>query len=326
MTPEQKIAKVFKQIKDESAINPDSSWMKFDFNYYVVGAGILSEDEERRILLKLEKEEIIKLYLSQYESNEPKQVAVISSMDGEKFLTSPFYWVKILEDFEEKYKIYSPHLQPTKVEVKKKQKMNKHKAGYENNKNPLTISGDYIAGDKVGRDKNIKPDSKGSKWLEKHWFPTLLFSILAIVIGYIITTGEFPKLFKNIQVISLPIGAKTLDRSVFQLVEETDYTGPILNMQKKWKELAEFKTKDEKAIVLNYGESNLGKTWVDLRSTNTNSSNVITCIFANGWRQKIEMIGSGDKKVIFSGTIRGDLTQGRVPILDSCSIKELTDY
>jgi len=44
MTPEEKIAKVLKQIKDEAAINPEPHLMKFDFNYHVVGSGILSED------------------------------------------------------------------------------------------------------------------------------------------------------------------------------------------------------------------------------------------------------------------------------------------
>lgn len=64
MNFKQKIAKVLKHIKEESEINFDSNWIEFKFNLNswgesLIGAGILSADEERRILLKLQKERII---------------------------------------------------------------------------------------------------------------------------------------------------------------------------------------------------------------------------------------------------------------------------
>lgn len=122
MTPEEKIAKVLKQIKDEAAINPDPHLMKFNFNYSVVGSGILSEDEERRILFKLEKEGVIELRLSQYKDNKSKKITVVSSADGEKYVTNPYYWVEILEGFEDVYNNYSSHLDSTQS---KKKRVNK---------------------------------------------------------------------------------------------------------------------------------------------------------------------------------------------------------
>ena len=56
MSPKRKIAQVLRDIKENSEINPDKKWVEFKLNTSVVGAGILSADEERRILLKLQKE------------------------------------------------------------------------------------------------------------------------------------------------------------------------------------------------------------------------------------------------------------------------------
>ncbi len=110
MSPEEKIAKVLKQIKNEAAINPDPRLMNFELNNHIVGAGILTDDEERRILLKLEKEGVIGLRLSQHKDTQPKEVSVISSYEGERFMTSPYYWVEMLDGFDEKYEIFSKYL------------------------------------------------------------------------------------------------------------------------------------------------------------------------------------------------------------------------
>lgn len=60
MEPQEKICKVLKYIKDQSEINADPTIMTFNFNTRLVGTGIVSGDEERRILHKLEKEGVIK--------------------------------------------------------------------------------------------------------------------------------------------------------------------------------------------------------------------------------------------------------------------------
>lgn len=94
MTPEEKIARVLEQIKNDSAINPDPKLIRFDLNYDVVGAGILSEDEERRILFKLEKEGVIKLRLSQFKGK-----------DAELRARKWFDWLTILSWVEGSYPV-----------------------------------------------------------------------------------------------------------------------------------------------------------------------------------------------------------------------------
>jgi hypothetical protein len=53
MTPRKKILNVLTQIKRDSALNADGSMVRFDLNHHIAGAGILTNDEEARILCKL---------------------------------------------------------------------------------------------------------------------------------------------------------------------------------------------------------------------------------------------------------------------------------
>jgi hypothetical protein len=61
MLPEEKIADVLKTIHDEIKISPNPDLVEFNFNDHVVGAGITGGEDERKILLKLHSEKIIKL-------------------------------------------------------------------------------------------------------------------------------------------------------------------------------------------------------------------------------------------------------------------------
>ncbi|MFA6896912.1 MAG: hypothetical protein WCQ96_01360 [Patescibacteria group bacterium] len=100
MNAKRKIGKVLKQIKEESEINPDSRWVRFIFNTRLVGAGILSDDEEKRILLKLQKEKIIKLHLPDcddgFEPFAPEELIKHYNI----------VLVEILDGFDKKYQIY----------------------------------------------------------------------------------------------------------------------------------------------------------------------------------------------------------------------------
>lgn len=89
------------QIKEESEINPDSRWVKFNFNVYIAGAGILSDDEEKRILLKLQKEKTIKLHLPDEEQGSLEVYKPEEFMMGNKFI-----FIEILDNFYKKYRIY----------------------------------------------------------------------------------------------------------------------------------------------------------------------------------------------------------------------------
>ena len=201
MSPEEKIAKVLKQLKDDAAINPEPHLVKFELNHFVVGAGILSEDEERRILFKLRKDGVIKLRLSEYEDDTPREVTVLSSIGGERFAASRYYWVELLDGFEEKYKSYVGYLKP------KRAKENVPSKARGTSEQPVVVSGDYVAGDKVGHDKvgrevgygNV--DHHGSKGL-KYWILTAVVGIIVIVVGYFITEGALPRIFSNISIDS----------------------------------------------------------------------------------------------------------------------------
>src|SRR4030042_3933830 len=66
MTPNEKIASVLNNIKNESEISPNSKRIEFRFNDHVVGFGIVAGEDERKILLKLQKEKVIKIELMPY--------------------------------------------------------------------------------------------------------------------------------------------------------------------------------------------------------------------------------------------------------------------
>lgn len=114
MKTEQKIAQVLKKIKDESEISLDPKWVKFNFNKIgLIGDGILSADEERKILLKLQKEEIIRLDTCKKTDDEEIDVEAIvvlspfNPVNPEKFMfESSFIWVEILKGFNKKYRLY----------------------------------------------------------------------------------------------------------------------------------------------------------------------------------------------------------------------------
>ncbi|MDO8482155.1 MAG: hypothetical protein Q7S75_03710 [bacterium] len=64
---------------------------------------------------------------------------------------------------------------------------------------PIKIQGDFIAGDKIGRDKNV--NSSASNWLEKYWW-SFLIPITVGVFIYTINEGRLPGLFKTINLSS----------------------------------------------------------------------------------------------------------------------------
>lgn len=102
MEPEEKIYKVLDRIYKESKISPDPKLIEFIFNR-AIGGGMVSGQDERKILLKLEKENIIKLQspdiyqkytiLKEHDINSRKSVKL-----------------KMLDEFEKAYEKYKPAL------------------------------------------------------------------------------------------------------------------------------------------------------------------------------------------------------------------------
>src|SRR3989344_3644887 len=101
MTGRQKILTVLKDIKRESEINADPTWIKFEFNTRVVGAGILGDDQEKRILMKLKNEAVIEIHMPDGEI--PEDQAVLSAYTPEEFMMEhDFIYIKILPTFYRK--------------------------------------------------------------------------------------------------------------------------------------------------------------------------------------------------------------------------------
>lgn len=106
MTGKQRILQVLKDIKRESEINPNPEWVEFKFNTSVVGAGILSDDEEKRILIKLEKEGVLEIHLP--DGKDDSEEAMLSQYTPTEFMMeSNSIWIKILPKFNRKYFWYN---------------------------------------------------------------------------------------------------------------------------------------------------------------------------------------------------------------------------
>lgn len=96
MTPEEKIYKVFDRIERERRISPNPDLIEFKFYDNFVAGGMVTASDERKILLKLEKENVIKLHFSAIDSEisrmlEPDiskrqsiKVEALSKFEGER--------------------------------------------------------------------------------------------------------------------------------------------------------------------------------------------------------------------------------------------------
>jgi len=309
MTPEQKIAEIVKKIKDEAAINPNPEWMKFDFNYHMGGFEVLSESEERRILFKLRKEKAIELHLSQFEDDEPKEVGVISSEEAGKFSSSPYYWVKILDGFEEKCKNYLLHLEPKEPKNKK----NSPKKSLENTKTPLNVKGDYVAGDKVGRDKNTN-SRPGSLW-DKYWW-RLFMPVAAGLIIFAITQNKIP------QPVKIPIDN-------LNSVEDNSISTSTVNILDILSKRSDFNTSLERQNFLeNYKESEVyGEgSFNDISKTRETyyvytliEKYPVACSFdaSPENEKKLLLLKDGDN-VSFSGVFTGSNLNGIAWYVENC--------
>jgi len=106
MTGRQKILKVLKHVKKESEINPNPKWVEFKFNTNVMGAGILTDDQEKRILMKLENEGVIKIHLP--DAKDDMDESYLSTFTPTEYMMeSNSIWIEILPAFRNKYFLYN---------------------------------------------------------------------------------------------------------------------------------------------------------------------------------------------------------------------------
>jgi len=108
MNSKQKILDVLTRIKSESEINAEPDRMRFHFNHNVVGAGILSADEEIRILAKLQKNNWVRLGLPTDDEG------IVTSNTPEDYMSNrDDVLVELLQGFKLKYKFYKLASYPT---------------------------------------------------------------------------------------------------------------------------------------------------------------------------------------------------------------------
>ncbi len=109
---------------------------------------------------------------------------------------------KILEGFIRHHKEYKPKMR-----------------GQAKISSPLTVHGDFVAGDKVGRDKNPSSSSSES-WLKKYWW-SFIIPVVVIVVGSVITEGRLPQLF-NVGIGSAASTEQPFATSTVSLAEILD--------------------------------------------------------------------------------------------------------
>ena len=106
MTGKQKILEVLKKIKQESAINQNPEWVKFKFfpSVVVAGENSLSDNERKRILIKLEKEGVLELHLP--DAGDADEEGILSQYTPIEYMMMKrvkSIFIRILPSFHRKY-------------------------------------------------------------------------------------------------------------------------------------------------------------------------------------------------------------------------------
>jgi hypothetical protein len=111
MSPQEKIAAVLKKIEDKSLISEEQGEVRFDFNDRIVAGGLVFGEDEREILLKLNKEGVVKLIFSDGEE------AIRYNFDlRQRLLNSSFTKIEILNTFYKYKKKYKSAVEPIRTE------------------------------------------------------------------------------------------------------------------------------------------------------------------------------------------------------------------
>jgi hypothetical protein len=97
---EGKILSVLTDIKKASDINADPKVVRFDFNHYISGAGILTNDEEARILCKLRDMGFIQL------PPRDREGIVTSVTDEQMIARLDSTTIRLADNFNSRYFFY----------------------------------------------------------------------------------------------------------------------------------------------------------------------------------------------------------------------------
>lgn len=167
-------------------------------------------------------------------------------------------------------------------------------------RNPSNVFGDYVAGDKIGRDKKVNTAS--SDWLKKYWW-RLLIPVLVAVAAYVINEGRLPG-FINIFTSSKeeqtekPIIATTTPN----LADIFSKTNSMMFDLEKENFLKDFKNEPVYAVGAVFSNINTSGDGFMVRMTV--ERNIIGCAFSSDIEKELLSLKKGDK-VNFYGIFTG---------------------
>ena len=173
------------------------------------------------------------------------------------------------------------------------------------------VGGDYVSGDKIGRDKNTNPSE--SYWLKKYWLQ-LSIAIVAPVIVFVIIEGKFPKVFDNTET-----SVETIDKSninsdlrgvligygtIFDLITKIRSLNTELDRQDLVKNNLS-KSFVASSTIRQLGKLDDGKIWVTLEGQDSDGSNqYMECHFDKSWENTLRSLFNSENKMItFTGKI-----------------------
>jgi hypothetical protein len=196
------------------------------------------------------------------------------------------------------------------------------------NSQSLHIAGDYIAGDKVGRDKVNKTDVSTSN--KYYW--SLLIPVVVIVLGYIITEGKSPTIFK---ITAVPTSSVENTATTSSDDLRTHLLGSVFDLARDIQKIDKDIFKDDfvkdsvgktfeaTGTISQIDKFENGEIWITLRGMTTdNNTAYIECHFDASWEKTLRSLLSTNKDEIrFYGEV-GYYAKGWL-VAQKCKVLEV---
>lgn len=191
---------------------------------------------------------------------------------------------------------------------------------------PVQVSGDYVAGDKVGRDKNINKtksvkDSIPS-WLQ---YVVALATVLGFLWGlYIYFNPSSPVATSpSVAPTSTPVDLRNmLIGSIFDLVQEIQKIDKEL-LKEDFLQNSKGRIFEAEGVVSEIGKFESGEIWVTIRGAATDGSlEAVECHFDDSWEKTLRNLLSTNKDQIKFGGEIGYYTKGWL-VAQKCKILEV---
>lgn len=190
--------------------------------------------------------------------------------------------------------------------------------------------GDVVARDKVGGGKTA--GNKESLLSKYYWY--LLIPVVVLVLGFIITEGKLPLIFKsNATPSSISTDStatsttdfrKRLIGSIFDLVQEMRKIDKDL-LREDFVQNHIAQSFDAEGQMQEVGKFESGDVWVTMGGTATDGgAEIIECHFDNSWEKQIRNLLAAKKtNVSFSGEV-GYYAKGWI-VINDCKILSLNE-